>query len=128
MSTIIHLPVREAHPDRDTEARKRADRLNRAITEEMQAALAFLSMIDPDAFDVAFQAVPPNLDDLPDVDGPEPFCGRCGVAIFPGQGETWQHYRGWPSSPANRRSPARLMSRRSSGTSPMRPLTTADPR
>jgi|SRR5580693_4249435 hypothetical protein len=94
MSTIIHLPVREAHPDRDTEARKRADRLNRAITEEMQAALAFLSMIDPDAFDVAFQAVPPNLDDLPDVDGPEPFCGRCGVAIFPGQGETWQHYRG----------------------------------
>jgi hypothetical protein len=96
MSTIIHLPVREAHPDRDTEARKRADRLNRATTEEMQAALAFLSMIDPDAFDIAFQAVPPSLDDLPDVDAPEPFCGRCRrpVAIFPGQGTAWQHYRG----------------------------------
>lgn len=94
MSTIIPLPVREAHQDRDTEARKRADRLNRATTEEMQAALAFLSMIDPDAFGIAFQAVPPSLDDLPDVGGPEPFCGRCGVAIFPDQGTAWHHYRG----------------------------------
>jgi hypothetical protein len=96
MVTIIPLPVREAHPDRDAEARKRADRLNRATTEEMQAALAFLSMIDPDAFDIAFQAVPSSLDDLPDVGGPEPFCGRCRrpVAIFPGQGATWQHYQG----------------------------------
>ena len=71
MSTIIPLPVREAHQDRDTEARKRADRLNRATTEEMQAALAFLSMIDPGAFEIAFQAVPPSRDALPDDGEPE---------------------------------------------------------
>jgi hypothetical protein len=52
-------PVREAHPDLDTEARNRADRLNRATTQEMQTALAFLRMIDPGAFEIAFQAVPP---------------------------------------------------------------------
>jgi hypothetical protein len=40
MPIIIPFPVREAHPDRDAEARKRMDRLNRATIEEMQAALA----------------------------------------------------------------------------------------
>jgi hypothetical protein len=96
MSTIIPLPAREAHRDRDTEARDRTDRLNRATTQEMQAALAFLSMIDPDAFEIAFQAVPPGLDTLPDLDDPEPLCGRCGgpVAFFPDQGMTWHHYLG----------------------------------
>jgi len=96
MSTIIPLSVREAHPDRDTEACKRADRLNRATTEEMQAALAFLSIIDPDAFEIAFQAVPPDHDDRPDVEDPVPVCVRCGglAALFPGQEMTWHHYRG----------------------------------
>jgi hypothetical protein len=96
MSTIIPLPNREAHPDRDAEARMRMDRLNRATTEEMQAALAFLSMIDPGAFEIGFQAVLRNQDDLPDVDDPEPFCSRCGgpVAVFPDQGMAWHHYRG----------------------------------
>lgn len=46
------------------------DRLNRAITQEMHTALAFLNVIDPDAFDIAFQAVPPNQDDLLDVCDP----------------------------------------------------------
>jgi hypothetical protein len=40
----------------DAEARRRTDRLNRATVQEMQAALAFLSMIDPGAFEIAFQA------------------------------------------------------------------------
>jgi hypothetical protein len=95
MSTIIPLPAREAHLDRDAAARNRMDRLNRATTQEMHAALAFLNMIDADAFEIAFQAVPPNRDDLPDAD-PEPLCGRCGhpVALFPDQGMTWYHYRG----------------------------------
>ena len=95
MSTIIALPVREAHPDRDAAARNRMDRLNRATTQEMHAALAFLNMIDPDAFEIAFQAVPPHQEDLPDAD-PEPLCGRCGhpVARFPDEGMTWHHYRG----------------------------------
>jgi hypothetical protein len=96
MSTIFHLPVREAHPDRDAEARARMDRLNRASARQMQAALAFLSMIDPEAFEIAFQAVPPDRDALDDLEDPEPVCGRCGgpVALFPDQGMTWHHYRG----------------------------------
>lgn len=95
MSTIMPFPVREAHPDLDAEARNRADRLNRATTQEMQAALAFLSMIDPGAFEIAFQAVPASQDALPDDGDPEPLCRRCGgpAAFFPDQGMTWQHYR-----------------------------------
>jgi len=96
MSTIIPLPARAAHPDRDAEARKRTDRLNRATAREMHAALAFLNLTDPEAFETAFQAVPPNRDDDPDAGDPVPVCGRCGdpVAIFPDQGMTWRHYRG----------------------------------
>ena len=104
MSTIIPLPVRQAHPDRDAEARRRMDRLNRATTGEMNAALAFLNVIDPEAFEIAFQAVPPHHDDLPDDDeDPVPVCGRCGgpVALFPDQGMTWHHYQG-PGSTAGR--------------------------
>jgi hypothetical protein len=67
----------------------------------MQAALAFLSMIDPDAFEIAFRAVTPNLDELPDADGPEPLCTRCGrlVALIPNQGMTWRHYQGTSGEP-----------------------------
>jgi hypothetical protein len=99
MATIIPLPTRETHPD--AAARNRMDRLNRATTQEMHAALAFLDMIDPDAFEIAFQAVPPNRDeDLSDPGDPEPLCGRCGgpVALLPDRGMTWHHYRGAAST------------------------------
>lgn len=104
MSAIIPLPVREAHPDRDAEARARMDRLNRASARQMQAALAFLSMIDPEAFEIALQAVPPDRDALDELEDPEPVCGRCGgpVALFPDHGMTWHHYRnaaGMPGEP-----------------------------
>jgi hypothetical protein len=100
MSTIIHLSAREAHPDRDAEARRRMDRLNRATVAEMNAALAFLNVIDPEAFEIAFQAVSPNRDDLPDDEDPVPVCGRCGgpVALFPDQGMTWSHYQAQAST------------------------------
>jgi hypothetical protein len=104
MSPIIALPIREAHPDLDAEARSRTDRLNRATAQEMQAALAFLSMIDPEAFEIAFQAVPADRDALDELEDPEPVCGRCGgpVALFANQGMTWHHYQaplGVPSEP-----------------------------
>jgi hypothetical protein len=102
--TIIPLHTRQAHPDRDAEARSRSDRLNRATTAEMQAALAFLSMIDPDAFEIAFQAVPLNPDALPDEEDPVPLCTRCGspVALFPDRDMTWHHHQaaaGMPGEP-----------------------------
>jgi hypothetical protein len=61
MSTIIAHPALEAHPDLDAAARKRADRLAKATTDQLQAALAYLSMIDPEAFEIAFTAVAPGL-------------------------------------------------------------------
>ena len=95
MPTIIPLPAREAHPDLDAEARARTDRLNGATQEEMRAALAFLSVIDDEAFAIAFGAVRPDPDALAEYGEPEPLCGRCGspVALFPDQGLRWYHYR-----------------------------------
>jgi hypothetical protein len=75
MSTIIAHPAQEAHPDRDAAARKRADRLAKATTDQMQAALAYLSMIDPEAFEIAFTAVASVASDATDAtDAP---CPRC---------------------------------------------------
>jgi len=73
VSTIITHPAREAHPDRDAAARKRADRLAKATTDQMQAALAYLSMIDPEAFEIAFTAVAQAPDKSED-EAPVPLC------------------------------------------------------
>jgi hypothetical protein len=79
----------------DDSARQRADRLAKATGDQMQDALAFLSMIDPEAFEIAFTAVIPA-DDQPEDEEAFPVCRACGVlaGIFPEQGLGWQHYRG----------------------------------
>jgi hypothetical protein len=96
MQLIITQPVQTAHPNPDAAARQRADRLARATTGQMQGALAFLSMIDPEAFEIAFTAVPPLSDDEPEAEEPVPACRACGatVGIFPEHGLNWKHYRG----------------------------------
>jgi hypothetical protein len=68
MSTIITQPAREAHPDQhpDAAARRRRDRLARATAGDMEAALAFLSMIDPEAFEIALTAATPPADQIPE--------------------------------------------------------------
>jgi hypothetical protein len=95
MSTIFAQPAREAHPDRDAAALKRADRLAKATTDQMQAALAYLSMIDDEAFEIAFAAVAQSPDD-PEDDEPIPLCAACGapVGIFPEVTLSWRHFRG----------------------------------
>jgi hypothetical protein len=97
MSPIIAHPAQEAHPDRDAAARKRADRLAKATTDQLQAALAYLSMIDSEAFEIAFAAVgPAPAEDDPEDDDPIPLCATCGarVGIFPELILSWRHYRG----------------------------------
>jgi hypothetical protein len=79
----------------DAAARERAGRLARATTEQMQAALGLLNMLDPEAFEIAFTAVPA----APAADGDEapiPLCRQCGglAGIFPDRGLRWQHFRG----------------------------------
>jgi hypothetical protein len=82
-----------AHADLDAVARKRADRLARATGGEMEAALALLSMLDPEAFAIAFTAVRPALNDDEE---PIAVCCECGglVGIFPDLDLRWQHFRG----------------------------------
>jgi hypothetical protein len=84
-----------ARAGQDASARKRADRLARATTDQMEAALALLNMLDPEAFEIAFTAVLIASDDGDD-DEPIPVCRECGglVGIFPDHGLRWQHFRG----------------------------------
>ena len=93
MQTIIVQPGQPAHPNPDAAARQRRDRLAKATTDQMESALALLSMIDPEAFEIAFTAV---ADEVPGEDEIIPLCRHCGalVAIFPDHGLHWQHFRG----------------------------------
>ena len=77
MSTIIARPARPAHPEPrphpdphpephpDAAARQRRDLLARATARDMETALAFLGMIDPDAFEIALTAVRLRADETP---------------------------------------------------------------
>jgi len=96
VSPIITHPVPEAHPDRDAAARNRAARLAKAITDQMQAALAFLSMIDAEAFEIAMTAATQAPDGPEDDEEPIPLCATCGapIGIFPEVILSWRHYRG----------------------------------
>src|SRR5450432_3210068 len=98
MSTIIAQPGRPAHPDEhpDAAARRRRDRLARTTAGDMEAALAFLSMIDPEAFEIALTAATPPADQIPEDEEPIPVCRQCGapVGIFLARGLRWQHFHG----------------------------------
>jgi len=94
MSSIMTQSEPNAHAGLDAAARGRADRLARATAGQMEAALALLSMLDPEAFEIAFTAVPLASDDFGDE--PIPVCRECGclIGIFPDRGLRWQHLRG----------------------------------
>jgi ribosomal protein L16 Arg81 hydroxylase len=96
MQPIIVQSAQVAHANPDVAARQRAGRLAKATVDQMQDALAFLSMIDPEAFDIAFTAVTPTTGDHLENDKAVPACRTCGtsVGIFPEHGLDWQHHRG----------------------------------
>jgi hypothetical protein len=96
MHTIIAQPGRDAHPDPDSAARQRADQLAKATADQMEAALAYLSMIDPEAFEIALTAVTTAADEMPEDEEAIPVCRRCGglVGIFLSRSLQWQHFRG----------------------------------
>jgi hypothetical protein len=96
MQTIIAQPGQDAHPNPDPAARQRADQLARATADQMEAALAYLSMIDPEAFEIAFTAVAPAADEIHEDDEPIPVCRQCGglAGIFLSRDLQWQHFRG----------------------------------
>ena len=96
MHTIIAQPGQDAYPDPDSAARQRADRLAKVTTDQMESALAYLSMIDPEAFEIAFTAVTTGIDEIHEDDEAIPVCRRCGglAGIFLSRGLQWQHFRG----------------------------------
>jgi hypothetical protein len=95
MSSMMTQSGPNAHADLDASARRRADRLARATAGEMEAALALLSMLDPEAFEIAFTAVPLTRSDDSD-DEPIAVCRQCGglAGVFPDRGMRWLHFRG----------------------------------
>jgi len=74
----------------------------------METALAFLGMIDPEAFAIALTAVASRTNEIldateipqdapaPEDQEPFPVCRHCGapVGIFPDRSLRWQHFRG----------------------------------
>jgi hypothetical protein len=104
MSPIITQPGPPAHvhsDHSDEAARKRQDRLARATPEQAEAALAFLSAIDPLMFGIAMDAAGQSAGGAPEEEESEdeepiPVCGRCAglVGILLDRGLEWQHFRG----------------------------------
>lgn len=96
MATIITHPAQYAHPHPDAAARQRADRLAKASNDQIESALAYLSIIDPEAFEIALTAVTPSADDESEDDEAIPLCRTCGapVGIFPELAFSWRHFRG----------------------------------
>jgi len=105
MQSIIAQSGNRAHANPDQAARQRADRLAKATPEEIEKALAYLSMIDPEAFEIAFTAVTTTTttttgDEDREDEEPVPVCRRCGamIGIFPDRGLRWRHFRGAAST------------------------------
>jgi hypothetical protein len=101
MSPIITQPGVPAHVHPDEAARKRGERLSRATAEQAEAALAFLSVIDPLMFEIAMDAGAQTVggageEEEPEDQEPIPVCRRCAgqVGIFLDRGPAWQHFHG----------------------------------
>ena len=96
MSPIITHPAKNAHLHPDDAARQRADRLAKASYEQIETALAYLSMIDPEAFEIALTVTAPSPADEAEDDEAIALCRTCGapVAIFPELALRWRHFRG----------------------------------
>jgi len=96
VQTIIAQPGNHAHASPDAAARQRADRLAKATPGQIEKALAYLSMIDPEAFEIAFTAITTDDDQTQEDEEPVPVCRRCGAmtGIFPDHGLQWRHFRG----------------------------------
>jgi len=84
----------------DQAARQRADRLAKATPGQIEQALGYLSMIDPEAFEIAFTAVSAPEEETLDEEEPVPVCRRCGamIGIFPDRDLRWRHFRGTAST------------------------------
>ena len=84
----LPIPAIGPHP--------RLDRVAAATVEQLSAALIFLSVFEPDAFDHAMDVAQSD-DDNPGATGEaEPVCAICDskIGIFLKRGLAWRHYTG----------------------------------
>ena len=96
MRSIIAEDAHSALPIPPLGPHPRLDRVAAATSEQLSAALIFLSVFDPDAFDHAMDVAESD-DDNPGATGEaEPVCAICDgkIGIFLERGLAWQHYTG----------------------------------
>ena len=96
MRSIIAEDAQSALPIPAISPHPRLDRVAAATFEQLSAALIFLSVFEPDAFDHSMDVAQSD-DDNPGATGEaEPVCAICGgkIGIFLERGLDWQHYTG----------------------------------
>jgi hypothetical protein len=96
MRSIIAEDAQSALPIPPLSTHPRLDRVAAATTEQLSAALIFLSVFEPDAFDHSMD-VAQSYDDNPGATGEaEPVCAICDgkIGIFMERGLAWRHYTG----------------------------------
>ena len=96
MRSIIAEDAQSALPIPALGPHLRLDRVATATFEQLSAALIFLSVFEPDAFDHSMDVAQSD-DDNPGATGEaEPVCAVCGgkLGIFMERGLAWRHYAG----------------------------------
>ena len=96
MRSIIAEDAQSAPPIPPDGTHPRLDRVAAATSEQLSAALIFLSVFEPDAFDHSMDVAQSD-DDNPGATGEaEPVCAVCNgkVGIFLQRGLDWRHYTG----------------------------------
>ena len=96
MRSIIAEDARSALPIPAISPHSRLDRVAAATFEQLSAALMFLSVFEPDAFDHSMDVAQSDDDDPGATGEAEPVCAVCGgkIGIFMERGLAWQHYVG----------------------------------
>ena len=96
MRSIIAEDAQSALPIPAISPHPRLDRVAAATSEQLSAALIFLSVFEPDAFDHSMDVAQSD-DDNPGATGEaEPVCAICDgkIGIFMERGLDWRHYTG----------------------------------
>ena len=96
MRSIIAEDAQSALPIPALSTHPRLDRVAAATSEQLSAALIFLSVFEPDAFDHSMDVAQSD-DDNPGATGEaEPVCAICDgkIGIFMERGLAWRHYTG----------------------------------
>jgi hypothetical protein len=96
MRSIIAEDAQSALPIPAISPHPRLDRVAAATSEQLSAALIFLSIFEPDAFDHSMDVAQSD-DDNPGATGEaEPVCAVCDgkIGIFMERGLPWRHYTG----------------------------------